>query len=86
MPSNKRAQSAVHSYFKKYAKKYPSTSFGQHKVTEVEIIKQNEIKRNFVALEAYLTLGDGSLRKIYATLEKRALIWKFVSWENPEGK
>lgn len=85
-PTNERAEHIILNYFHKYAKKYPSTSFGQNKVTKVEIDSQEEIKKNKVAIEAYLTLGNGELKKIFATLERRNVGWKFISWENPDGK
>lgn len=85
IPSKQRAESVILHYFHKYAKKYPTTSFGQYKVTKVEVENQQEIKKDKVAVEAYLTLGNGDLKKINATLERKNIAWKFISWENPDG-
>ena len=84
-PSTKRAEAVIQKYFKKYGKKYPETAFGQYPVKRVEVTSISEIHRSYVGVEAFLTLGSGDLRKINATLEKKALAWKFDSWENPEG-
>ncbi|MBI4211249.1 MAG: hypothetical protein HY540_01290 [Deltaproteobacteria bacterium] len=85
MPTQKRSERAIHHFFQRYAKKYPTTSFGMHGIKGVEIIDQQEIRKHLIAVQAYITLKNGDLRKISATLEKKSLGWKFISWENPEG-
>ena len=85
-PTEARAEHIILNYFQKYAKKYPNTSFGQSKVTKVEVESQKEIKKDQVAVEAYLTLGNGELKQINATLQRKNINWKFVSWENSDGQ
>lgn len=85
LPQPKRAEKLIFHYFHHYAKKYPTTAFGQFPVMKVEFISQQEIHKHLTTVDAYLTLKNGDIRKISATLEKRALLWRFRSWENPEG-
>lgn len=84
LPDPKTSQKVIKKYFKKYGKKYPGTIFGQG-VTKVEIDKQTEIHKKFVAVDAYIVLTDGNLRKILASLEKGPFGWKFSSWEDATG-
>lgn len=82
MPTAKRSAHLIKHHFKKYAKKYPATSYGKAGVKEVEITGQQEIHKHYVAVESFVTLGDGSVQRVDATLEKGPLGWRFVSWEN----
>jgi hypothetical protein len=84
-PSTKRSTKILRHHFKKYAKKYPDTEYGRHGVTEVEVTGQNEIHKHLVAVESFITLGDGSVQRIYATVEKGPMGWRFVSWEKVGG-
>jgi len=81
-PSYDRSAKVIRKYFKKYGKKYPDTAFGKSKVSEVEILSQEEIHKHLVAVEAFVTFEDGSVRKVSATVEKGPLGWRFISWEN----
>lgn len=86
LPSEVRTQKLITKHFKKYAKEYPATIYGESKVVKVEIEAQMEIRKNFASVEAYLTLQNGNLRKINATVEKKSLLgWRFVSWEDSTG-
>ncbi|MFH1830212.1 MAG: hypothetical protein ABH871_05500 [Pseudomonadota bacterium] len=82
MPTPAKSAKVIKKYFKKYAKKYPDTVYGKSKVQEVEITDQSEIHKHFIAVESFVTLEDGNVRRIYATLEKNPFGWRFVSWEN----
>lgn len=82
LPKPSRSQKIIQSYFKKYAKKYPTTPFGQYGVTKVEVDNTTEIRKKYAAVEAYITLGDGNLKKIGATIEKKPFGWKLLSWED----
>lgn len=82
LPKTSRSENLIKHFFKKYAKKYPDTVYGKNNVTKVEVNKQEEIRKNFASIEAYLTLGDGNLRRIFATVKKTQLGWRFVSWED----
>lgn len=80
MPKPESAKSKIKSFFVKYGKKYPDTKYGQTPVTDVDIISQEEIHKNLVSTEAFLTLGESNVEKIAVTFERRAR-WKIVSWE-----
>ena len=82
MPKPARSARVIKSHFKKYSKRYPTTIYGKEKVKEVEITGQEEIHRNLVAVESFITLGNGEVQRIYATLEKGPFGWRFVSWEH----
>jgi hypothetical protein len=82
MPTPAKSAKVIKKHFKKYGKKYPDTVYGKSKVQEVDITDQQEIHKHFVAVESFVTLEDGTVRRIYATLEKYPFGWRFVSWEN----
>lgn len=84
-PATKRSAALIKSHFKKYAKKYPDTIYGKTPVANVEISEQNEIHKNLVAVESFITLSDGKVERIYATIERGPFYWRFVSWENDTG-
>jgi len=81
MPKPDRSAKVIKKYFKKYGKQYPTTVYGKSKVKEVDVTGQEEIHKHLVAVESFLTLEDGQVQRIYATLEKRPWGWRFVSWE-----
>lgn len=82
-PKAKRSADVIQKYFNKYAKKYKETVFRTSGgVKEVEVINQEEIHKNLVAVQAFLTLKDSSVQRISATLERGPFGWRFVSWEN----
>ena len=86
MPRPKTSAKLIRKHFKKYGKEYPTTVYGKSKVAEVEVTDQSEIHKNLVAVESFVTLKDGTVRRIYATVEKGPFgWWKFVSWENVAG-
>ena len=82
MPKPERSAKVIKGHFKKYGKRYPTTIYGKEKVKEVEITGQEEIHKNMVAVESFITLGDGEVQRIYATLERGPFGWRFVSWEH----
>ena len=85
-PSQKKSASIIQHFFNKYGKKYPNTIYGKGRVKEVQITNQQEIHRGLVAVESFVTLGDGNVERVHATLENGPLGWHFVSWENDVGK
>ncbi|MBN1283268.1 MAG: hypothetical protein JXA24_05810 [Proteobacteria bacterium] len=80
-PEPKTSQKVIRSYFKKYGKKYPTTVYGKSKVRDVEVTGTDEIRKHLVAVDSFLTLADGQVQRIHATLQKGPFGWKFVSWE-----
>jgi hypothetical protein len=84
-PSTKKSAKVIQHHFQKYGKKYRSTVYGQSGVKEVEVTGQQEIHKGLVAVESFLTLGDGNVQRIHATLERGPFGWRFVSWENATG-
>lgn len=85
LPSPSRSQDLIYGHFKKYAKKYKDTVYGQQGIKKVEIDAQREIRKHFAAVDAYVTLNDGTLKKIHASLQKKSLGWRFISWEDATG-
>ena len=81
-PSAKRSQKIIKSYFNKYGKEYPETIYGKNTIDSIEITSQQEVHKHLVAIEAFVTMKDGNVRRIYATIEKGPMGWRFVSWEN----
>jgi hypothetical protein len=83
MPKPQTAQGIVKSYFKGYGKDYQDSDFGQHKVDKVEISSIKELQHEMVYVEAYVSLDEGEIvYKVGATLLKKTLFWKLISWEN----
>lgn len=85
MPSAKRSQSVIKHYFKKYAKKYPDSIYGKSPIKDIEITKQSEIHKHLVSAESFVTFTDGTVERIYTTLEMGPVGWRFISWENATG-
>jgi len=81
-PSQARSMSIIKHHFKKYGKEYPDTIYGKSVINDVEITSQEEIHKHLVAVEAFLTLKDGTVKRVYVSIEKGPLGWRFVSWEN----
>jgi ABC-type oligopeptide transport system substrate-binding subunit len=81
-PSAKKSSNIIKHSFKKYGKKYPNTVYGRNPVKEVEVTGQQEIHKGLVAVESFVTLSDGDVQRVHATLERGPLGWKFTSWEN----
>ena len=82
MPSEKKSAKIIHKYFEKYGKKYPTTPFGESKISQVDVTSREEIHKNLVAIDAFLTYKDGSVQRVNTTIGKGAFGWKFRSWEN----
>ena len=85
MPKSKNSAQLIQKYFHKYGKKYPTTVFGKSHVKEVEITGQQEIHKGLVAVESFVTLEDGTVQRINATIKRGPIAWKFLSWENATG-
>jgi hypothetical protein len=79
-PAPKSAANKIKHFFVKYGKKYPDTIYGKTPVTDVDVLSQEEIHKNLVSTEAFITLGTSNLKKIAVTFERRAY-WKIISWE-----
>ena len=85
LPSTSRSQRILTKHFKKYAKKYPKTAYGLYGVKEVEVTKEYEIHKNYIGLEAFITLGNDDVQRILATVDRGPFGWRFLSWENTSG-
>ncbi|MFA4875302.1 MAG: hypothetical protein WC956_01050 [bacterium] len=85
MPTQKRSANVIKSYLHKYGKKFPETPYGKPGVKEVEVTGRQEIHKHLVAVESFVTLKDGAVQRVNATLEKGPLGWRFISWENATG-
>jgi hypothetical protein len=83
MPSAQRSQHLIEKHFKKYGRKYKDSDFGKYPVQKVEISSINELQHHLAEVEAFTILsGEGGAYKIRATLEKKTLGWKLLSWES----
>lgn len=82
MPKAKTAEKKIYKFFHKYGKKYPDTIYGTMPVKSVEVTDMEEIHKHFISADAFLMLGETEVAKINATLERKALRWRVVSWEN----
>jgi hypothetical protein len=80
-PEVKVAERKIHKFFLKYGKEYPETEYGKNPVSDVDISTQEEIHKNLIASEAYLSLTGGDMQKVSVTLERRFIRWKVISWE-----
>ncbi|MFH1873968.1 MAG: hypothetical protein ABH859_02140 [Pseudomonadota bacterium] len=85
IPKPSRSQHLIEKHFKKYAKKFSDTIYAESGVKKVEIENQTEIRKDYVSVEAYVILKNENVRKIYATLRKTSIGWKFISWEDATG-
>ncbi|HQG13476.1 MAG: hypothetical protein BWY40_01066 [bacterium ADurb.Bin270] len=81
-PSSARSEKIIKSHFKKYGKKFKQSDYNSNPVEKVEVISQQEIHKKLVAIEAFITLKDGTVKLIHATVERGPVGWRFVSWEN----
>ncbi|MBI2083377.1 MAG: hypothetical protein HYT76_07375 [Deltaproteobacteria bacterium] len=83
LPSPHTAERVVTKHFKKYGKKYKETDFGRYKVEKVEIDHIEEIQKNLASVEAFTYLAEGSsVYRVRVTLQRKALGWRYQSWEN----
>jgi hypothetical protein len=80
-PEVKVAQRKIQKFFLKYGKEFPETVYGKHPVTDVDVSSQEEIHKNLIATDAYLSLSGGDMQKVSVTLERRFIRWKIISWE-----
>ncbi|MBI2346705.1 MAG: hypothetical protein HYV03_07505 [Deltaproteobacteria bacterium] len=87
-PSAGRANALIRRHFIHYAKKYPTSAFGQSRVSGVELQGIEEIHKHYVAATATVAFQDGGQEKVRCALEMRPpLGWRVVSWERlgPQG-
>ena len=82
LPTTVSTSGLTKSHFKKYGKKFPDTIYGKNKVKDVEVTSTKEVHKGLAAVEMFITLSDGSVQRIHATIERKPTGWRFVSWEN----
>lgn len=86
IPSPQTAQEVTARYFKKYGKKHRETSFGQYRVTKVEIDWVREVQKDIAEIQAFVVLGEGdAVHKVNILARKKTLRWRVESWENLGG-
>lgn len=74
-------QMATH-FFQRYGKKFPATAFGQHRVTQAQLLDMAEIHKHYLMTTVTLTTADGPQQHVNCAVEKRPLGgWKIVAWE-----
>lgn len=81
MPSAKTSQRAITRHLHHYAKKFPKSDLGQHRLEKVELYDQALDKRNHVNAIAFFTLADQGLYQAAFTLKHEPLGWTVLSWE-----
>lgn len=80
-PKYASAEKILLHYFQKYGKKYPDTIYGKFKAKKVEVTGIKEIHKNLIDAQAFLTLEGSELQRIDATMERKHIIWRVISWE-----
>lgn len=85
LPSTERSKEIIRRHFDRYGKKYESSPFGKKKVTDVEILKQEEIHKQLVAIQSFVTVEGPDVFKVRVVLEKGPLGWRTIAWENLSG-
>ncbi|OGQ05384.1 MAG: hypothetical protein A2979_10080 [Deltaproteobacteria bacterium RIFCSPLOWO2_01_FULL_45_74] len=82
LPSTSKSTSIIRKHFNKYGKKYEASPFGNKKVTNVEILSVDEIHKQLISVQAFVTLEGSDVHKVRVTIEKGPFGWRYVSWEN----
>jgi len=81
-PREEKAVAIMNNYFKHYAKKYPDSILGKYGVNSLKLDGIEEIHKGLVAAVGVLELADGNRLVVKCNLQRKALGWKMVSWEN----
>ncbi len=86
LPSPQKAEHLLKKHFKSYAKKYPDSVFGQHRVEKVTIEGAEEIQKNLAQTATLVQLEDGSKIPVQAVfLYKAPLGWRLQGWERKDA-
>jgi len=85
LPTTARSQAILRKHFNHYGKEYKESPFGKKKVTNIEILKMEEIHKHLVALVSFLTIEGPEVFKVRVVIEKGPFGWRYVSWENLSG-
>lgn len=85
LPSAERSKNMIRKHFNQYGKKYETSPFGKKKVTDVEILKTEEIHKQLVAIQSFVTVEGPEVFKVRIVLEKGPFGWRYVAWENLSG-
>ena len=85
LPSTARTQGIIRHHFNHYGKKYKTSPFGKKKVTNVELLKVEEIHKNLIAVQSFVTIEGPEVFKVRVVIEKGPFGWRYVSWENLTG-
>ena len=85
VPKSSTAQKIIKKHFSKYGNKFPSSQFGNQKVTEVEVLKTEEIQKGLARSEAVVVLENGQRVKVEMTLiHKLPMGWRYQGWEQAQ--
>lgn len=85
LPAQSTAKNIVRNHFNQYGKKYEASPFGGKKVTNVEILKIEEIHKHLVSAVSFVTLEGPEVFKVRLVIEKGPFGWRALSWENLSG-
>jgi len=82
VPSPQTATDIMKDHFKKYGKKYPTSIFGTHTVSNIEIVNTEELQRKIATTQALLTFNDGNQMRIQMNFQHKPFGWKATGWED----
>lgn len=85
LPATSKSQAIIRKHFNQYGKEYKESPFGNKKVTNVEILKAEEIHKHLVSVQSFLTIQGPEVFKVRVVIEKGPFGWRYVSWENLSG-
>lgn len=81
-PATTKAANLMKRHFTRYAKHYPTSAFGQSRVSSVSVEGIEEIHKRFVSTTGTVAFEDGRNEPVRCSIEHRMpLGWRVVSWE-----
>lgn len=85
LPNEQRTTRLLREHFNDYAKEYKKSPFGSKKVVSVEILNLQEIHKDLITVQAFITMQGPDVYKVRVNIEKGPFGWRTVSWENLSG-
>lgn len=86
LPTTAKTQSILRHHFQKYGKKYKESPFHNKKITNIEVLKMDEIHKNLIVAQSFVTIEGPEVFQVRMTIEKGPFGWRYVSWENLSGE
>lgn len=85
LPTQSTTKNIIRKHFNHYGRDYKKSPFGGKKVTNVEILKVEEIHKHWVSAISFVTIEGPEVFKVRVVVEKGPFGWRYVSWENLSG-